>query len=257
MTSSDRPPVHTRSLSASPGAIGGPQKGVSWRSHGVRWGREIAVGLMVSVAAGGTLWVQRPFQAQIASYRTSLADRTEAQRHNIRQAVMALDGVVIEPGETFSFNETVGPRLPERGYREAPAYMERNLVTSIGGGICQVSSTMYNAAALSGLAIVERHPHSRRVASVPPGRDATVWYGMADLRFRNSYPNPVRLAVKVANEALFVAVWVRRATGQEILLRTETLFSPLGHLTFETVRTTTTFGKQDVNEILSLDVYSN
>ena len=222
----------------------------------VKVGVAIAIPTLVLVAIVTTLWVKRPFQVGLASYRTSLADRTEAQRHNIRQAAMALDGVVIEPGETFSFNQVVGPRTPERGYREAPAFMERDLVKSIGGGICQVSSTVYNAVALSGLAIVERHPHSRRVASVPPGRDATVWYGMTDLTFRNEYPNPVRLAVKVENEALFVAVKAQSASGKKIVMRTESIYTLMGDQSFETVRIISAIGAPDIKEFVSLDLYS-
>ena len=244
-------------ISTSPLSMGGLQGGVSRRSHGVRLGVAIAVSTFTALTMGAALWLNRPFQVEIASYRTSLADRTDAQRHNIHRAAMSLDGMVVEPGETFSFNQVVGPRTPERGYREAAAFMERDLVKSIGGGICQVSSTVYNAAAFAALDIVERHPHFRRVASVPPGRDATVWYGMTDLRFRNGYPNPVRLAVTVANEALIVAVSSRRPSDLAIALRTEPRKSQVGSLAFETVRTTTRVGKPGVQEVLSFDVYLN
>ncbi len=223
----------------------------------VKVGVAIAISTVSLLVLGTSFWLNRPFQSELGSYRTSLADRTEAQRHNIRQASMALNGVVVEPGETFSFNEAVGPRTAERGYREAPAYMERDLVTSIGGGICQVSSTLYNAATLSGFVIVERHPHSRRVASVPPGRDATVWYGMSDLRFRNGSSTPVRLAVRVANEALFVAVCARKSMDPVIVVRTEPVESSPGSLAFVTVRTMTIAGKLGMREVLSFDVYSN
>ncbi|MNS68573.1 Vancomycin B-type resistance protein VanW [compost metagenome] len=176
----------------------------------VKVGVAIAVGAVAVLSLGIALCVNRPFQAELGSYRTSLVDRSETQRHNIRQAAMALDGNVIEPGDTFSFNETVGPRTPDRGYRDAPAYMERDLITSIGGGICQVSSTLYNAAALSGLLIVERHPHFRKVSSVPPGRDATVWYGAADLRFTNTYPHPVKIVISSRAESLRVSLFGSR-----------------------------------------------
>lgn len=223
----------------------------------VKVGVAIAVPIFLLLAFGSILWLNRPFQVELASYRTSLADRTEAQRHNMRQAVIALDGVVIEPGETFSFNQVVGPRTPERGYREAPAFMERDLVKSIGGGICQVSSTVYNAAALAGLTIVERHPHSRRVTSVPPGRDATVWYGMTDLRFQNVHAYPKRLAVRVANDVLFVAVLARHGPDRQIFVRTESIVSSMGTMAFQTLRTIVFLGRPEVHEVLSIDVYDN
>lgn len=230
----------------------------AWRGRGAR-------GIVASVLGGASLfvwvallWMSRPFQTELGAYRTSLADRTAAQRHNIQQAVKALDGVVIEPGATFSFNETVGPRTPERGYRQAPAFLERDLVTSVGGGICQVSSTLYNAAALSGLAIVERHPHFRRVASVPPGRDATVWYGMADLRLANRSPHPVRLSLAVGHEALSAAIEGNRRGAARIRVETTAQTpSMLGSSSFETVRRTTIAGEPALQEVLSRDVYRN
>lgn len=238
--------------------MGGPQGGGRLRlsSHGLKVGVAIALGLAVVLTVGGALWLNRPFQAELGSYRTSLADRTEAQRHNIHQAVLALDGVVIEPGETFSFNETVGPRTPERGYREAPAFLERDLVTSIGGGICQVSSTVYNAAILSGLKIVERHPHFRRVASVPPGRDATVWYGMADLRFMNPLPHPVRLFIGTDHGKLQASL---RGSGQhgaqvQIVIQPEQMSRP-GEQTFSAFRIRSEGGDPRYQELLSRDTY--
>lgn len=203
-----------------------------------------------------TIWLNRPFQAELGVYRTSLADRTAAQRQNIQQAALALDGWVIEPGESFSFNRGVGPRTPERGYRAAPAFMERDLVTSVGGGICQVSSTLYNAAALAGLPIVERHPHFRRVASVPPGRDATVWYGMTDLRFRNAGAHPVRLTLRVADEVLTAAVEGHRqdVLPRRLVTRPSGTRSP-GQMAFETVLSVSVAGRPAMQEVLSLDVY--
>ena len=221
----------------------------------VQVGVAIAVPTLALVVLGSILWLNRPFQLELAYYRTSLADRTEAQRHNIRQAAKALDRVVIEPGETFSFNQLVGPRTTVRGYREAPAYMERDLVKSIGGGICQVSSTVYNAAALAGLSIVERHPHSKRVASVSPGRDATVWYGMADLKFRNTTLDPIQLFARASNEALLVSVIGRSKADREFYIRTEPLNSMSGVLQFRTVRVITLANQQTGLELLSLDSY--
>ena len=221
----------------------------------VQVGVAIAVPTLALVVLGSILWLNRPFQLELAYYRTSLADRTEAQRHNIRQAAIALDGVVIEPGETFSFNQVVGPRTPERGYREAPAFMERDLVTSIGGGICQVSSTVYNATALAGLSILERHPHSRLVSSVPPGRDATVWFGVTDLRLRNSKKAPIRLSAWLTNEAINVAVMGRTATGSAVSLWTESIEYLADRQSFRTLRLVTQNNHLMRQEVLSFDIY--
>lgn len=221
----------------------------------VKVGVAIACGVLTVLSVGSALWMNRPFQVDLGSYRTSLSERTEAQRHNILKAVMALDGIIIEPGETFSFNDVVGPRVPERGYREAPAFMERDLVTSVGGGICQVSSTVYNAAALSGLTVVERHPHFRRVASVPPGRDSTVWYGVADLKLKNQFLHPVRLSLEIEKEGLQVYIQGRVVNSSRSMVITESLLvSKLGKQSFRTIRVLEEHGQSRL-EVLSIDSY--
>lgn len=112
------------------------------------------------------------------------------QRHqNIVLALRSINNTVIWPGEVFSFNQVVGPRTPERGYRPAPVIGEDGI--GFGGGVCQVSTTLYNSAILAGLEIVERHPHSTRVPYIEPGKDATVVFGAQDLKIKNNYDHPV------------------------------------------------------------------
>ncbi len=221
----------------------------------VKEGVAIAVGASVTLALGGLLWFSRPFQAEVGSYRTSLASRTDAQRHNIRQAAMTLDGVVIEPAGILSFNQVVGPRSPERGYLKAPSYMERDLVASVGGGICQVSSTFYNAAVLSGLDIIERHPHSRLVRSVPPGCDATVWFGLADLVVRNPYTNPVRIKSLAVYESLLISIVGSNGDGTKVLVRTEPVVAARSQrVVYRTTRSMEYRGKYKT-ELISMDIY--
>lgn len=130
----------------------------------------------------------RRITRQVASFST-LFNPTEGERsHNIRLAAGALDGFWLPPGATFSFNQVVGPRTAERGYRDALVIEESNFVPGTGGGVCQVSSTLYNAALLAGLTIVERQPHGLAISYVPPGRDATVAYGLIDLKLHNDTP---------------------------------------------------------------------
>lgn len=215
------------------------------------WG---LVALLVVIIGCGA-WSRRPYRAVLGAFRSGLAERTEAQRANIARAALAVDGSVIEPGETWSFNACVGPRTPERGYRLAPAYLERDVTSSLGGGICQLSSTLYNAAALGGLAIVERHPHLRRVHSVPPGRDATVWYGRADLRLRNASDQPVRLEARTQDEVLWVRVHGDPAGDRRISLATTLEGSRReGMLSYRTVRRIE--GAEPTRiELLSVDDY--
>lgn len=126
-------------------------------------------GLALSVGlALLALWWTDPTPTTLSRYTTSLQERTPSQLHNIRQAAQSLDGVYIQPRAVFSFNQVVGPRTLERGYLPAPVFMVAETLDSVGGGICQVSSSLYNAALLAGLEVVERHPHYRPVESVPP-----------------------------------------------------------------------------------------
>ncbi|HBN09812.1 MAG TPA: hypothetical protein DD435_14555, partial [Cyanobacteria bacterium UBA8530] len=140
----------------------------------------------------------------VGCFASDLAGRSEEQRNNILLACRAIDGVRIEPGGVFSFNRVVGPRSLERGYRFAPAFLENEKRESLGGGICQVSSTLYAAVLDGGFEVLKRVPHNFLVSSVPPGRDATVWYGRADLVWRNDGSAPVRLEAEVRGDTCLV-----------------------------------------------------
>ncbi|NLG25767.1 MAG: hypothetical protein GX558_10455 [Clostridiales bacterium] len=114
----------------------------------------------------------------ITSAVTNASSSSKNRLTNIRTALSAIDGTRLDPGEVFSFNGTVGKRTAERGYRPAGAYVDGLVTEEVGGGICQVSTTLFNAAVKADLAIVERSAHSRPVAYVDKGKDATVsWPG--------------------------------------------------------------------------------
>jgi len=143
----------------------------------------------------------------IGRYVTYYNPRNRNRSHNIELAARTLDSTVVFPGETFSFNRTIGRRTVERGYREAPVIVRGELSEGVGGGICQVSSTLFNAVDNAGLQIVERYTHSRHVAYVPPGRDATVsWYG-PDFVFRNTLNQPVLIRSFAANGTMRVVLY--------------------------------------------------
>lgn len=182
--------------------------------------------LPLLVALGALAWWlrgQAPFQERLAAFATPLAGRSPAQLANISLALRALDGAWVPPGGRFSFNGVVGPRSIERGYQEAPAFMERGLSLSVGGGVCQVSSTLYAALQSTRLPILERHAHARLVASVPPGRDAAVWYGLADLAFQNSSPAALRLKAWADARFCHVELWGEgaKALGAQVRLQTK------------------------------------
>lgn len=142
----------------------------------------------------------------LGGYSTSLEGRSAEQLFNIVRAARRLDGAVVLPGREFSLAAALGDTGPGQGWRQAQMIRGGVVEQAVAGGICQVSSTLYNAALSSGMQITERHAHSRPVASVPPGRDATLARGVADLRFRNGREHPVRIRAGVRGERLSVTI---------------------------------------------------
>ncbi len=162
-----------------------------------------------------------PFRATLGTYSTDLGPRTAAQRRNIAEGARRLDGSEVEPGASFSFNRTVGPRVLSRGFVPATAFLEGARLESVGGGICQVSSTLYNAALAADLKITARVPHDRVVSSVPPGADATVWYGKADLAFLNTAGRPIKIQARTDQDRLTIAILGRRDGPAAVVVRQE------------------------------------
>nr|WP_255216583.1 VanW family protein [Pseudenhygromyxa sp. WMMC2535] len=128
----------------------------------------------------------------------SLEARASDRTSNLKVGAAALDGHVLMPGETFSFNEVVGDRSPENGYRWAPGISGGQIIDVIGGGICQVASTIFGAGFFAGLEVVYARPHSRPSSYVDMGLDATVVWDSVDLVLRNPYDFPVVLHMTVS-----------------------------------------------------------
>ncbi|GAA0180279.1 VanW family protein [Clostridium sediminicola] len=133
----------------------------------------------------------RTVNANVGSYATSFVNSSYNRGTNIVLATEAINGTVLMPEEIFSFNETVGARTDAKGYKRAHIILNGKYVDGLGGGICQVSSTLYNAALLAGLEIIERHHHTYPSNYVPIGQDATVDYGNLDIKFRNNEEYPI------------------------------------------------------------------
>lgn len=129
----------------------------------------------------------------LTSYTTYFDGKNEARSHNIRLAASLINGTVLQNGEIFSFNEEVGQRTAERGFMRAAIIENGEFVEGVGGGVCQVSTTLYNAALLAGCKIVEYHAHSLAVSYVPPSRDAMVSGTFFDLKFENTTGSTVYL----------------------------------------------------------------
>lgn len=182
----------------------------------MRWGLAIPLG---AAALAGVLGVglvvsgSKP-DVVIGSYSTPLEGRMKSQIHNARLCLARLDGATIGPHEIFSFNRTVGTWSRDQGYRKAPVSYNGQLIDAWGGGVCQASTTVYNAALLSGLVVLERHRHRFAPSYVPPGRDAAVAYSNIDLRILNPHPFPVRLAAQIVHDRVVVTVLGREKPTQ-------------------------------------------
>ena len=134
-----------------------------------------------------------PFSHVLVSRTVSLRSLSYEQQNNLYQAAQKIDGIILKPGQVFSFNGRVGPRTGKQGYQPAPSYLGGETPNTLGGGICLLSSCLYQSALTAGLKIIERVPHLRTMKTVPPGFDATVWYGRADLRFENTTDSPIEI----------------------------------------------------------------
>lgn len=138
----------------------------------------------------------------VASFTTRFDLRKTNRAFNIKVAAQALDGIEIKPGEVFSFNKIVGPRSQEAGYKPAPAILNNEFIDSLGGGVCQVSTTLYNTLLLADVQIIERSSHSLVVSYVPLGQDAAVAYGGKNLRFKNNYDTHLLTKSKVVGNSV-------------------------------------------------------
>lgn len=157
------------------------------------------------------------FDSVIGEFSTKFAVQETNRSANLTAAAKALDRQIIQPGATFSFNKTVGPREAENGYKEAYVIINGEYVKGTGGGVCQVSSTLYNAVLLSDLEVVERRPHDVAVTYVPPGQDATVNYPNIDFKFKNNTGSLVYLRTDVKSGVLTVRLYGKK-TGQTVSL---------------------------------------
>lgn len=129
-------------------------------------------------------------------FYTTYASSTAERKSNIELALSKFDGLVLGAGEVLSFNETTGRRTPENGYKSAKIITNGNFVEGNGGGVCQASTTLYNAALVAGLDIVEANQHSLKVGYVAPSFDAMVNFGSSDLKIKNNTGRPVMFATK-------------------------------------------------------------
>ena len=156
----------------------------------------------------------------LGQFSTSFNDST-SRGSNIHVAGESTSDVLLMPGETFSYNKKTGARNWVNGYQSAPIIVGGKVVNGEGGGVCQVSTTIYNAALLSGLTIDEVHNHSLPSRYAPRGRDATVSYGYTDLKFTNPYTHPVYIKNIVGNGAITSKIYGCSLDRERIVIRME------------------------------------
>ncbi|MCI8759627.1 MAG: hypothetical protein HFJ34_00610 [Clostridia bacterium] len=147
------------------------------------------------------------FPNQLATFTTRYDVSDVDRSMNLQIACQKINGKVVLAGETFSYNKALGPRTAAAGYRNGKIYSGGEVVDGIGGGICQISSTLYNAVLMSNLEIVERRNHQFVTSYVPAGRDATVVYGMTDFKFKNTRKYPVRIVATAKNGIATVSMY--------------------------------------------------
>ncbi|MDF2865398.1 MAG: hypothetical protein K0R72_207 [Clostridia bacterium] len=148
-----------------------------------------------------------PVETQISTFSTNIYDKDDNRVYNIGLAINKINGTIVKKGEIFSFNDTVGPMGEEQGFKKAIGFdSDGEKIDMFGGGMCQISSTIYNAALIINLEIVERHAHSRRVYYVPKDKDATIYYGSLDLKFKNTTENDIKIIATNTNSNVTITL---------------------------------------------------
>lgn len=168
-----------------------------------------------------------------ASFKTYFGSSGEERKNNIRLALSCFDGLVLDSGQTLSFNQTTGERSQDRGYKEAKIIKQGSFINATGGGVCQVSTTIYNSALLADLEILEVHPHSLPVSYVEPCFDAMVNSGSSDLKIKNNTGHPIVFATSDAGNCCLVNIYgcknntkiVRKSKKIEQLLQINTEYT--------------------------------
>jgi vancomycin resistance protein YoaR len=181
---------------------------------------EIPVNPIIPILTNGDIQRWKLGQA-LGVFVTVFNPKSLERSHNLKLACDALDNVIVYPGQNFSFNTWIGPRVPHTGYKEAPVVIKGKLVPGIGGGVCQVSSTLYNAVLLANLEVIKRCNHSLPSAYVPLGRDATVVNGGLDLIFKNNLSTPILLTAEVDPPYVRIAVLGEKGGWEQVKLNTE------------------------------------
>lgn len=175
--------------------------------EGAAWGSDVSVPLAVTEPTVSTESLKSLLFRDVLGEASSNVSGSSNRKSNVKLSASVCDGIILLPGEVFSYNNTTGSRTSDKGYLPAPSYVGGKSTDEVGGGICQTSSTIYYAALNSNLKIVERHNHMFAVGYVPDGMDATVWYGASDFRFENNTEYPIKIVTVYQNSRLTVQIY--------------------------------------------------
>jgi vancomycin resistance protein YoaR len=158
----------------------------------------------------------KDINGDLSNYTTYYGGTGRNRGNNIALAAGRINGTLLAPGDIFSYNKIVGPRVASAGFKEAPVIIKGELVPGIGGGICQVSTTLYNAVLLADLKITRRSHHAFPVHYVPAGRDATVVDGSIDFQFQNSTAAPIYIAASASKGRLSFRILGKKMPGKSV-----------------------------------------
>ena len=176
--------------------------------EGMRVGNSVDVELKPRITMPRyTSQEMRNWTRKLSSFSTNYQNSTEDRKHNVRRALGKSDGMVVQPNQQVSFNTTTGRRTKENGYREAKIIQDKEYIEAFGGGVCQSSTTLYNALILAGVEIREVHPHSLAPNYIEYGFDAMVNYGTSDLKFCNTSNTPIFIHTMYTDSDVTVEVY--------------------------------------------------
>ena len=196
------------------------------------------------------------FPDMLSTYSTRYSASDRDRTTNLQLAASKINGTVLMPGETFSYNKVVGERTISAGYKEAPIYVSGEVVDGLGGGICQITSTLYNAVLYANLEIVERSNHQFVPSYVTASRDATVVYGSIDFKFENNRDYPIKLVCSVSGGiAKFDIYGLRTDNEYEVEISSHVTGSTANSTYSEAYRILKQNGQVIRTELLSKDTY--
>lgn len=196
------------------------------------------------------------FPDLLSTYSTKYSTRDRDRTTNLQLAANKINGTVLMPGEVFSYNQVVGERTIAAGYKEAPIYVSGKVVDGLGGGICQITSTLYNAVLYANLGIVSRSNHQFVPSYVTASRDATVVYGAIDFKFKNTRDYPIKITCSVSKGiATFNIYGLRSDNEYDVEISSRVTGTTANAIFSEAYRILKQNGQVVKSELLSRDTY--